>query len=29
MPKGLVKLMLMGWIGFFLGAAIAGYALNM
>jgi hypothetical protein len=29
MPKGLLKLMIMGWIGFFLGAAIAGYAFSM
>jgi hypothetical protein len=28
MPKGLLKLMLMGLIGFFFGAAIAGYALS-
>ncbi len=29
MPKGLLKLMLMGSIGFFFGAAIAGYVLSM
>jgi hypothetical protein len=29
MPKGLLKLMLMGSIGFFFGAVIAGYAFNM
>jgi hypothetical protein len=29
MPKGLVKLMMMGTIGFFFGAMIAGYAMGM
>ena len=29
MPKGLLKIMLMGSIGLFLGAAIAGYVFSM
>ena len=29
MPKGLLKLMIMGSIGFFFGAAIAGYVFSM
>ena len=29
MPKGLLKLMIMGWLGLFFGAMIAGYAMSM
>jgi len=29
MPKGLLKIMLMGSIGLFLGAAVAGYVFSM